>query len=58
MDDYVSYADWRYGPTDVRFMPYLQADSVYKDPIDGKVGRREWADKFVIVAPVVPAAAS
>jgi len=28
------------GPDEVRFAPYYQPDSIYKDPIDGRVGKR------------------
>lgn len=53
-DVYVTYQRWRAGPMDVRFMPYFQKEAIYKDPIDGKVGRVEWAGKYVIVGPVLP----
>jgi hypothetical protein len=48
---YFTYQEMKAGPPLVRFFPFLQVDSVFKDPIDGKVGRREWWKKFVIVAP-------
>jgi hypothetical protein len=51
LDYYVTYQQWQSGPLEVRFAPYYQADSIYKDPIDGKVGKREWWGKFVIVGP-------
>jgi hypothetical protein len=51
LDEYVTYQQWKSGPVDVRFAPYYQADSIYKDPLDGKVGEREWWGKFVIVGP-------
>jgi len=57
-NDYVTYQEWRSGPMDVRFMPYYQSEGIYKDPIDGKVGRREWWAKFVIVGPVLPQSGS
>ena len=53
-DRYVTYQVWKSGPPLIRFWPFMQADSVFKDPIDGQVGRREWWRKFVIVAPVLP----
>jgi hypothetical protein len=51
-DTWISYADWARGGTWVRFSPYLQSDSPYRDPIDGKIGTREWYGKWVIVNPV------
>ena len=35
----------------MRFGPYYQIDSIYKDPIDGKIGKRVWRHKFVIIRP-------
>ena len=52
---YVTYEEWRTGPPLVQFYPFLMRDSIYKDPIDGKVGYREWWKRYVIVAPVLPA---
>lgn len=51
-DLYVSYQTWRSGGPWVRFAPYLEADSPYRDPIDGRVGRSEWYGRWVIIAPV------
>ena len=48
-DTWVSLEDWRSGATTVRFAPYLQADSPYRDGIDGAVGTAEWYGKWVIV---------
>jgi hypothetical protein len=36
----------------VRFTPYLETDSPYRDPIDGQVGVEEWLGRYVIVAAV------
>jgi len=51
VDDYITLQQWRSGPDQLRFAPYYQTDSIYKDPIDGKVGRHEWWGKYVIVGP-------
>jgi hypothetical protein len=52
---YLTYQEWKSTAQPLfRFFPFLQSDSVFKDPIDGQVGRREWWRKFVIVAPVLP----
>ena len=51
LDYYVSYQVWKSGPIELRFAPYRQPDSIYKDPIDGKVGKRVWLGKFVILGP-------
>jgi putative cell wall-binding protein len=40
------------GPTAVRFTPYLETDSPYRDPIDGQVGIEEWLGRYVILAAV------
>ena len=53
-DRYVPYREWKTGQPLVRFYPFLQVDSVIRDPIDGQIGRQEWWKKFVIVAPVLP----
>ncbi len=53
-NEYVTYQRWLSGSMDVRFMPYYQGESIYRDPVDGRVGRTEWWGKFVIVAPVLP----
>jgi hypothetical protein len=52
-DKLISYADWKSGDIVLRFAPYLQGDSIYRDPIDGQVGRKEWWQKYVIIAPVL-----
>jgi hypothetical protein len=52
---YVRYGTWRYGGIAISFRPFQQQDSVLVDPIDGKVGWREWWNKFVIVASPVAA---
>jgi hypothetical protein len=52
-DDYASYTALRTtGSWPVRFIPYTQTDSPYRDPIDGHIGRDEWYGKYVIVLPV------
>ena len=54
-DHYATYQEWQTTGTPlVRFFPFLQVDSVIRDPIDGQIGRYEWWKKFVIVAPVLP----
>jgi hypothetical protein len=54
-DTYTSHQQLKAGPPLVRFYPFSQIDSPFKDPIDGKIGRKEWWKKYVIVAPVLPA---
>lgn len=51
LDYYVTYEEWKAGPIQLRFGPYLQVNSIYKDPIDGKAGKRVWLHKFVIIGP-------
>jgi len=51
-DSWVTLADWRSGGTWVRFSPYLESDSPYRDPIDSKIGYDEWYGKWVIIDPV------
>jgi hypothetical protein len=51
-DAYVTSSRWRWGFTWLRFEPYLQPDSPYRDPIDGQIGKVEWYGKWVIVKPV------
>jgi hypothetical protein len=48
-DQFVSLAEWHWGPMSVRFSNYWQADSIYRDPIDGNIGKAEWYGKFVAV---------
>jgi hypothetical protein len=48
---YFTYQEWKTGPPLVQFFPFEQVDSVFKDPIDGQVGKREWWRKYVIVGP-------
>jgi hypothetical protein len=52
---YVPVRTWRYGGVAIAFRPYYQSDSIYVDPIDGKVGAKEWWGKYVIVASPVAA---
>jgi hypothetical protein len=40
------------GPASVRFTPYLETDSPYRDAIDGQVGIEEWLGRYVILAAV------
>jgi len=51
-DVWTTYTQWRSGGEWVRFSPYLQTDSPYRDPIDGRVGRKEWYGRWVIIRPV------
>ncbi len=51
-DTWITYAQWHAGGIWVRFSPYRQADSPYRDPIDGQIGKSEWFGKWVIIAPV------
>jgi hypothetical protein len=50
-DTYVTVARWRSGFTWLRFAPYRQTDSPYRDPIDGKIGRQEWYGRWVTIEP-------
>jgi hypothetical protein len=50
-NQFVTYQVWKTGPPLVRFWPFEQVDSVFKDPIDGQIGKREWWRKYVIVGP-------
>jgi hypothetical protein len=51
-DSWISLAEWRSGDSSVQFSPYLEADSPYQDPIDGRVGNDEWHGKWVVIEPV------
>jgi hypothetical protein len=51
-DTWVTYARWRWGFSWLRFARYLQRDSPYRDPIDGRIGKAEWYGKWVVVEPV------
>jgi hypothetical protein len=46
---FVTYSTWKDGPLYLRFSPYYQNESPYKDPIDGHVGYTEWWGNFVII---------
>jgi hypothetical protein len=48
-DTFVTLANWKAGPDAVQFSRYWQLDSTLTDPIDGRVGRREWYNKWVVV---------
>ena len=51
-DTYVPLAWLQAGAPAVRFTPYLETDSPYQDPVDGKIGNAEWYGQYVIIAPV------
>ena len=51
-DAFVSLDTWRSGASTIRFAPYLQADSPFRDAIDGNAGTTEWYGKWVVVEPV------
>ncbi|MGA3056437.1 MAG: hypothetical protein ABSE70_00140 [Candidatus Limnocylindrales bacterium] len=46
---WMSLRNWQSGPTDLRFTPYLETDSPYVDRIDGRVGKTEWYERWVII---------
>jgi hypothetical protein len=48
-DTFVTLANWKAGPDAVQFSRYWQLDSTLSDPIDGRVGRKEWYNKWVVV---------
>jgi hypothetical protein len=48
-DTWVALANWKSGPDAVQFSRYWQVDSTLTDAIDGRVGRREWYGKWVVV---------
>jgi hypothetical protein len=48
-DTWVALVNWKAGPDAVQFSRYWQVDSTVTDPIDGRVGRREWYNKWVVV---------
>ncbi len=48
-DTWISLAAWKSGPDAVQFDRYWQSDSTMRDPIDGRVGRTEWYNKWVAV---------
>ncbi len=50
---FVPLKTWRGGDPEVSLTPYKQSDSVFRDPIDGRVGKKEWSGKYVIVGPIV-----
>jgi putative cell wall-binding protein len=49
---FVSNASLAAGSKWVRFGVYLETDSIFLDPIDGRIGRDEWYGRYVIVAAV------
>jgi hypothetical protein len=48
----ITSATWQNGNSHIAFVPYHETDSPYTDPIDGQVGKTEWYNKWVIIAPV------
>jgi hypothetical protein len=52
-DAFVPLDTWRSGDAAVRFAPYAQTDSPFRDAIDGNAGTAEWYGKWVIVEPRV-----
>ncbi len=50
VNTYVPVKTWRWGGVAIAFRPFFQADSIYVDPVDGKIGAKEWRGKYVIVA--------
>jgi hypothetical protein len=50
-DAWVSYATWKSGTWKLRFGPYSQPTSPYRDPISHLVGKSQWLGKWVIVDP-------
>ena len=46
-----SSATWSGGSAKIAFVPYLQTDSPYTDPIDGHVGKSEWYGRWVLILP-------
>lgn len=51
-DTWITYARWQTGLLRVRFSAYEEIDSHHRDKIDGRVGEKEWLNKWVIVKPV------
>ena len=51
-DSWVTLTDWRSGGSWIRFSPYTESDSPYRDPIDAQIGHDEWYGKWVIIDPV------
>jgi hypothetical protein len=50
-DAWITVADWRSGDSWIQFSQYLQDDSPYQDPIDGRIGNDEWHGMWVIIDP-------
>jgi hypothetical protein len=46
---WITLSTWQNGDTKYRYMKYLQTDPIYKDPIDGQIGKTEWYGKWVAV---------
>jgi hypothetical protein len=49
---FISLWTWKNGSYRIRFAKYTQAGSTKVDPIDGKVGDKEWQGKWVVIEPV------
>ncbi len=49
---FIPYSRWRWGFNWLRYTPYWQADSPYRDPIDGHIGKSEWYGKWITIEPV------
>jgi hypothetical protein len=49
---FVTSRDWMNGRFHLAFTPYEEFGSVRKDPIDGKIGDKEWRGRWVVVLPV------
>ena len=49
---FIPYSRWRWGFNWLRYTPYWQADSPYRDPIDGHIGKAEWYGKWITIEPV------
>jgi len=51
-DAFITYSRWRWGFNWLRYTPYWQVDSPYRDPIDGHIGKTEWYGKWITIEPV------
>jgi len=49
---FIPYSRWRWGFNWLRYTPYWQSDSPYRDPIDGHIGKAEWYGKWITIEPV------
>ncbi len=48
-DTWVTLEAWRSGSDSVRFTAFWQSDSIFRDPLDGQIGKTEWYGKWVVV---------